>query len=73
MCHPGDILGVLFNADKKTLSYFKNGKDLGIAFEWGWDNEFIDRNVSCLGGLFPVISLEKEEAVLLNLGQFPFE
>ena len=33
----------------------------------------MDRNVNSLGGLFPVISLEKEEAVLVNLGQFHFE
>lgn len=31
------------------------------------------RGVMAIGGLFPVISLEKEEAVLVNLGQFPFE
>lgn len=36
-------------------------------------NEVISSNVSGLGGLFPVISLEKEEAVLVNLGQFQFE
>lgn len=33
----------------------------------------IVRNVNVLGGMFPVISLEKEEAVLVNLGQFQFE
>ena len=31
------------------------------------------RGVSAIGGLFPVISLEKEEAALVNLGQFQFE
>lgn len=31
------------------------------------------RNVTALGGLFPALSLEKEESVLVNLGQFQFE
>ena len=30
-------------------------------------------DVTYLGGLFPVVSLEKEETVLVNLGQFQFE
>lgn len=32
-----------------------------------------NRGVYAIGGVFPVISLEKEEAVLVNLGQFRFE
>lgn len=31
------------------------------------------RNVSALGGVFPALSLEKGESVLVNLGQFQFE
>ena len=33
VCHPGDIVGVLFDADARTLSYSINGEDMGIAFE----------------------------------------
>ena len=63
MCQAGDVIGVCLDADKRTLSYSINGKDCGVAFT----------GVMAIGGLFPVVSLEKEEAVLVNLGQFPFE
>ncbi|KAK8824904.1 hypothetical protein WA538_005570 [Blastocystis sp. DL] len=63
VCCPGDVVGVLLDADKRTLSFSRNGKDLGVAFT----------DVTYLGGLFPVVSLEKEETVLVNLGQFQFE
>ena len=32
MCQAGDIIGICFDADKRTLSYSINGKDCGIAF-----------------------------------------
>ena len=72
-CQPGDVVGCLLDADKRTLEYSVNGESLGVAFSWEMGREVRDRGVYAIGGLFPVISLEKEEAVLVNLGQFRFE
>ena len=74
MCQAGDIIGICFDADKRTLSYSINGKDCGIAFTFVLLSiRLMNRGVMAIGGMFPVISLEKDEAVLVNLGQFPFE
>ena len=31
-CHAGDIVGALLNRTTKTISFIKNGIDLGVAF-----------------------------------------
>lgn len=72
-CQPGDVVGCLLDADKRTLEYSVNGESLGVAFSWERREEVRNRGVYAIGGVLPVISLEKEEAVLVNLGQFRFE
>ncbi|GAX26956.1 hypothetical protein FisN_9Lh260 [Fistulifera solaris] len=51
-----DVVGCLYKAITGTISYFVNGKDLGIAFEVGKGHS-----------LFPVISINPGEIVELRL------
>uniref|UniRef100_A0A7S3QTW5 B30.2/SPRY domain-containing protein n=1 Tax=Dunaliella tertiolecta TaxID=3047 RepID=A0A7S3QTW5_DUNTE len=54
----GDVMGVLLNRAERTISFFKNGQSLGVAFR----NVTEDR-------LFPCVGLRtKDEEVRLNLG-----
>lgn len=32
ICQAGDVIGVCFDADKRTVSYSINGRDCGVAF-----------------------------------------
>lgn len=45
----GDIIGTILDADAKTISYYRNGKDMGVAFS----------NVNIGDGLYPAASLQK--------------
>ena len=31
-CVPGDVIGALLNKAEQTISYYKNGIELGVAF-----------------------------------------
>ncbi|KAK9820291.1 hypothetical protein WJX72_008659 [[Myrmecia] bisecta] len=58
----GDVIGVILNRAEKTLSYTKNGIELGIAFE----NVAEER-------LFPAVGLRTPgEEVVANFGATPF-
>lgn len=48
LIHTGDIIGVIFNQAEKTISYTKNGINLGVAF----------RNV-CEERLYPTVPFPK--------------
>jgi len=58
-----DIIGVVFDAEHKTISYYRNGEDMGIAF----------KNVAVGDGLTPAISLQRQQKVLFNFGKTPFK
>eukprot|EP00755_Sulcionema_specki_P004404 Sspe_Gene.29991::Locus_14548_Transcript_1_1_Confidence_1.000_Length_4447::g.29991::m.29991 len=47
--NPGDIVGSLWNAEKRTIEYFLNGESLGVAFVVPKDK----------GGLIPALSLSR--------------
>jgi len=60
----GDVIGCLYNAAERSVSFFKNGYDLGVAF----------RDVSDSVPLFPTIGLRTPgEAVSVNFGHAPFK
>ncbi|CAF4612040.1 unnamed protein product [Rotaria sp. Silwood2] len=60
----GDIISCLIDCDEGTISFKRNGVDLGIAFE----------NVPCGKGVayFPAISLSQNERIKINFGSRPF-
>ncbi|GMF12842.1 unnamed protein product [Phytophthora lilii] len=60
-----DVIGCLLDLDEGTVSFTRNGVDLGVAF----------RNVkhtSSDQGFFPAISVEQTEILLVNIGSQPF-
>lgn len=61
----GDVVGCALRVMKKNaarLEFFLNGESMGVAF----------RGVPTNDGLFPVISMNGDEAVRVNIGQIPF-
>jgi len=58
----GDVVGSLIDLESKTISYYRNGKDLGVAFN----------NVTIGDGLYPALSLQKRQKCLFNFGKEPF-
>ncbi|CAF0857799.1 unnamed protein product [Adineta steineri] len=60
----GDIISCLIDCDEGTISFKRNGVDLGIAFD----------NVPCGRGIayFPAISLSQNERIKINFGSTPF-
>ena len=59
----GDVIGVLLDLDQRKISYFKNGKDLGVAFNDVPKDAFI----------YPAISLKRYQKVTYNFGATPFK
>jgi len=60
----GDMVGVLYDAAADTLSFFDNGRCMGVAFEG-----LIGQHKGAYGPLFPIVILEKpEEQVTLQAG-----
>lgn len=60
----GDIISCLIDCDEGTISFKRNGVDLGIAFE----NIPFGRGIA----YFPAISLSQNERVRINFGSTPF-
>lgn len=58
----GDIIGVLVDLDEKTITYCRNGKSLGLAFE----------NINFNGPGYPAVSLAFHESLTANFGSAPF-
>lgn len=65
---------MLAGCGQANAGVFGEREELGSGVFVGEEKEGMrNRGVYAIGGVFPVISLEKEEAVLVNLGQFRFE
>ncbi|XP_048584294.1 E3 ubiquitin-protein ligase RNF123 isoform X2 [Nematostella vectensis] len=61
----GDVIGCAIDLDEGTISYSRNGKHLGVAFD----------NVRFGPGFayFPAVSLSYGESCHLNFGAYPFK
>jgi len=59
----GDIIGTVLDLDSKTISYYRNGKDLGIAFN----------NVVVGDGIYPAASSSKKQKCAFNFGKETFK
>jgi hypothetical protein len=58
----GDVVGALLNRAERTISYFKNGIELGVAFERVAEER-----------LFPCVGMQtQDEEVVANFGDAPF-
>jgi len=58
-----DIIGVVLDCDAKTISYYRNGKELGIAHS----------NVTIGDGLYPAASLMYAQKIQFNFGSTQFK
>ena len=61
---PGDIISSLIDLDQGEISFWRNNKFLGVAF----DN--VKTGPNC--AYFPAISLQRGERVIFNFGLRPF-
>lgn len=59
----GDVIGCAVDIDNRTIQYWKNGKDMTVAFN--------DVNVNGLR-LCPFVGLSRRTKVLFNFGKEPF-
>lgn len=59
----GDIIGVLLDLDSRKISYFQNGKDLGVAFTSVPRDKF----------LYPSVSVRRYQGVTFNFGKKKFK
>jgi hypothetical protein len=59
----GDVIGTVLDLEAKTISFYKNGNDLGVAFP----------SIPVGDGLYPAISLQKKQKVTINFGKTPFK
>ncbi|DAZ94132.1 TPA: hypothetical protein N0F65_010376 [Lagenidium giganteum] len=58
--HTGDVVGVLLDTDRMELSYFLNGKFLGVAFT--------ALPISATSLLYPAASLNADQIIQFNFG-----
>jgi Kip1 ubiquitination-promoting complex protein 1 len=60
----GDVIGCCFDGDKRTLSFWKNGVDMGVAFSDVEQGPGI--------AFFPAASMSTNETIRFNFGDAPF-
>lgn len=60
----GDVIGCMIDLESKTISYSRNGTDLGIAF--------FDVHTGPNIAYFPAISMKAVEKATFNFGALPF-
>jgi len=58
-----DVVGCILDCEEKTISYYRNGTDMGVAFT----------GVAAGDGLYPCVSLQKGQKVSVNFGKSPFK
>jgi len=58
----GDIIGTVLDLEAKTISFYRNGNDMGVAFT-SVDGE----------GFYPAASIHKRQKVNFNFGKQPFK
>jgi SPRY domain/Cullin binding len=59
----GDVIGVLIDCDARTLSFYKNGNDLGQAFS----------SIDVGDGLYPAASFDRRTKAQFNFGKSAFK
>jgi hypothetical protein len=65
-----DIIGCLCDIDTGTIAFSRNGILMGVAYDTICASALSDITT---GGLFPAVSLEADEAMRVNIGDFPFQ
>jgi len=60
--YTGDQIGVALDLDAKKMHFYRNGRDLGAAFE-GFDAPT---------GVWPAITISKKQKITINFGKVPF-
>lgn len=58
----GDVIGVILDLETKTISFYRNGKDMGVAFSNVEGEAF-----------YPAVSLHKRQKVTVCFGKQPFK
>eukprot|EP01116_Phalansterium_solitarium_P000779 TRINITY_DN10640_c0_g1_i1.p1 TRINITY_DN10640_c0_g1~~TRINITY_DN10640_c0_g1_i1.p1 ORF type:complete len:391 (-),score=133.22 TRINITY_DN10640_c0_g1_i1:147-1319(-) len=58
----GDVLGCVLDLEAKTIAYYRNGTEIGVAFS----------GVTATEPLCPAASLQKKQKCLFNFGKEPF-
>jgi len=58
-----DVIGCVLDCTEKTISFYRNGTDMGVAFT----------GVQAGDGLYPCVSLQKGQKVSVNFGKVPFK
>jgi len=59
----GDVIGTVLDLEAKTISFYRNGNDLGVAFS----------NIAVGDGIYPAVSLQEKQKVLVTFGKTPFK
>jgi len=59
----GDIIGTVLDLDNKSISFYRNGNDMGVAFN----------NINVADGIYPALSLQKKQKVSANFGKSAFK
>ncbi|KAL6069553.1 Ryanodine receptor 44F [Balamuthia mandrillaris] len=60
--YTGDVIGCAVDFDEKKMSFYKNGSNLGVAFD----------NFNAGEGLFPAMTLSQSQKVVVNFGSTNF-
>jgi len=58
-CNSGDVIGVLLDLEAKSISFYRNGKDMGVAFTGVTPGE----------GLYPCATIQAGQKCAFNFGK----
>ena len=62
----GDVIGSCIDLEERTITFYRNGKNMGVAFK---DISVLEEGLA----YFPTVSLSYGEKCYLNFGGFPFQ